>query len=80
MATTQKTNYKICSRCSKLEKIILDIHWMARRYANLRRSYAPNMFNDAMEEALKLGLPLKEDTIENPPTIYAKDGMDDGLY
>jgi len=46
---------------------------MARRYANDRMSYAPGMFNEAMDRALKLGLPLKEDSALNA-TFYAKDG------
>jgi hypothetical protein len=61
-----------CKRCSHLENIILDIHWMARRYADMRRSYAPGMFNRSMDEALALGIPLKEDTALNA-TFYADD-------
>ena len=61
-----------CSRCSKLESIILDTHWMARRYADMRRSYASGVFNRAMDEALALGLPLKEDTALGA-TYYADD-------
>ena len=29
----------------QLRRIICDIHWMARRYATGRSSYAPSMFN-----------------------------------
>jgi len=61
-----------CKRCSQLESIILDTHWMARRYADMRRSYASGMFNRAMDKALALGLPLKEDTALNA-TYYADD-------
>jgi hypothetical protein len=61
-----------CQRCTNLENIILDIHWMARRYANDRRSYAPGSFNRTMDRALELGLPLKEDTALGA-TFYADD-------
>lgn len=62
-----------CKRCLQLQSIILDTHWMARRYADGRRSYASGMFNRAMDRALALGLPLKEDTALNA-TFYASDG------
>ena len=64
---------KNCTRCKQLESIILDTHWMARRYADGRRSYASSMFNGAMDRALALGLPLKQDTALHA-TYYAKDG------
>jgi hypothetical protein len=38
----------------------------------MRRSYATGLFNRAMDEALALGLPLKEDTALNA-TYYADD-------
>lgn len=63
---------KDCERCTKLTSIILDIHWMARRYADGRRSYAGSMFNEAMDRALALGLPLKQDTALKA-TYYAED-------
>lgn len=31
----------------KLEKAVKEIVWMARRYADGRKTYAPEMFNDA---------------------------------
>lgn len=62
-----------CKRCKELESVILDIHWMARRYADGRLSYAPNMFNRAIQKALDLGLPLKEDTALKA-TYFAKEG------
>jgi len=61
-----------CLRCEKLVSVILDTHWMARRYADMRRSYASGMFNRAMDRALALGLPLKEDSALNA-TFYADD-------
>jgi hypothetical protein len=70
---------KECKRCIKLQSIILDIHWMARRYADGRQSYAGGMFNRAMDDALALGVPLKEDSaltthFGNKATYYADDG------
>lgn len=62
------------NRCRALESIILDIHWMARRYADTRRSYATGLFNRAMDEALDLGLPLKDDPDFNA-TYYADDAV-----
>lgn len=54
--------------------MIIDIQWMARRYATERYTYAPSMYNDAMKVALKHGIPLKMDTIETPPTYWAAQG------
>jgi hypothetical protein len=58
----------------RLEHIIKEIYWMARRYADGRTSYAPHMYNDAMWSAVVLGLDLKTDPITSPPTIWAADG------
>lgn len=63
-----------CKRCAELEEIVLSTWWMARRYATGRLSYAPGLYNNAIEKAKKLGLKLQEDTIEVPSTIYAKWG------
>lgn len=69
---------KQCERCKKLEFIIVDIHWMARRYADGRQSYAVGLFNSAMDKALSLGIFLKEDSalktyFGNKATFYADD-------
>jgi len=37
----------------ELKAAIKDIVWMARRYADGRRTYAPSMFNDAYDEIKK---------------------------
>lgn len=56
-----------------LEKAIRDIHWMARRYADGRTSYATIMFNKATRSILDMGMELGT---ENPrESIWAKDGM-----
>lgn len=55
-----------------LKRIIEDFHWMARRYADGRMSYAVSLFNDCTRKALDLGCEL------NPTadgTIWARDGM-----
>jgi hypothetical protein len=36
-------------------QIVRDIHWMARRYADGRNTYAPTMFNDAVKIAFCAG-------------------------
>jgi hypothetical protein len=51
-----------------LRTIIIDIHWMARRYADMRSTYAPNMLNGRTREALALGVALKK-------PHFARDGM-----
>lgn len=45
-------------RIAVLEGVIRDIHWMARRYADGRKTYAPGMFNRAIERCLGVGLEL----------------------
>lgn len=68
-----KVNYK--KRSEELEKIILDIYWMARRYAHGRQSYAVSQYNDAIHKAIDLGLNIKPDPVDN--LIEAKDAMFD---
>jgi len=62
-------------KCKKLEKIITDIQWMARRYAHGRQSYAVGMYNDAIKLAQELGMQFKPDAIDG--LVEAKDaGLD----
>ena len=52
-------------------RIVIDLHWMARRYADGRQSYAPGLFNEHTREAIRLGVEL------NPTadgTVWARDG------
>ena len=66
-----------CAKCEALMCVILDIWWMARRYADGRLSYAPDMFNRALDKAIANGLVIGHpDTIADPPSIYAKEGRD----
>lgn len=52
---------------------IRDIHWMARRYADGRRSYAVGMFNDATRKLLAIGA-LKSESNDADGTVWARDG------
>jgi len=58
-------------RAKALERIAIDLHWMARRYVDGRSSYAPALFNGHVEALLALGVTLKATCDE---TIWAKDG------
>ncbi len=51
----------------ELKQAFLDIHWMARRYADGRRTYAVGMMNDATRTALAQGIDL-------PKPWFARDG------
>lgn len=55
-----------------MRAIVVDLHWMARRYADGRMSYAPALFNDHTRALLALGIVL------NPTadgTVWARDGQ-----
>lgn len=57
---------------SERERTLIDaahcFHWMARRYADMRSSYAPNMFNGHVRALRRLGFGLKH-------PLFARDGM-----
>lgn len=57
----------------QLEKIIRDIMWAARRYANNRRTYAPTMINEAIALALELGVDIAPDTVDGIE-MFCNDG------
>ena len=57
----------------QLRRVIYEIHWMARRYATGRSSYAPSMFNDALKVAIDLGCDIRPDVADNDK-IYADYG------
>ena len=59
-------------REKQLECIIVDISWMARRYADGRQSYAVGMYNDAIELAARLGVPIRSDPMVG--SYFAQDG------
>lgn len=52
----------------ELKEAIRCFHWMARRYADGRSSYAPTKFNDHVRMIVDTGIGL------NHP-LYARDGM-----
>lgn len=54
----------------KLRQIAADLHWMARRYADGRQTYATGMFNDATRELLRMGVHLSPGA---DGTIWARD-------
>lgn len=58
----------------KLKNIILEIQWMARRYANGRKTYAVDQYNTAIKAAQALGIEFRPDT---DGLVMAKDGMFD---
>lgn len=54
-----------------LRNVVVDLHWMARRYVDGRQSYATGLFNEHTRALVALGIPL------NPTgdgTIWARDG------
>lgn len=63
---------KFEKRCSQLERVIQDIQWMARRYAHGRKTFAPSIYNEAIQLAQDLGMEFKTDAIDG--LIEAKDG------
>lgn len=44
-----KNRSQLITRTTRLQQAVKDILWMARRYADGRRTYAPSMFNDAYD-------------------------------
>lgn len=55
--------------------IVRDIHWMAVRYADGRRSYAPGMLNDALRKAYDGGwLTYRPHLQHDPDPQYAREG------
>lgn len=57
---------------ARLREIVVDLHWMARRYANGRQSYAVGLFNRHTRALLALGVPLNATADE---TIWARDAQ-----
>ena len=53
---------------ANIKNAVRDLHWMARRYADGRCSYAPGMFNDRVRDLLAAGFELGQ-------PLFARDGM-----
>lgn len=51
---------------AEIYSAIKDIVWMARRYCNKRKTYAPSMFNDAYDVLSKYIDFHKDDDADNP--------------
>jgi len=64
-------NKELQNRIGKLEYIIQETLWMARRYAHGRSTYAPETVNKCIDKALELGI----DMSGPPEEMYASDGM-----
>ena len=58
-----------------LRRIIPDLHWMSRRYADNRKTYAAGLHNGLTRELLALGVEL----IPGNEGLWARDGMGDGF-
>jgi hypothetical protein len=57
----------------RMEEIIRETLWMARRYAHGRSTYAPSTVNQCIDTALKLGIEITADHVVGG--MYADDGM-----
>jgi len=52
----------------RIDQAVHDLHWMARRYADGRCSYAPGMFNGRVRDLMAAGFELGQ-------PLFARDGM-----
>lgn len=59
------------TREEALERIVRELHWMARRYADGRSTYATARFNDCTRHLLALGVDLQP----GREGLWARDGM-----
>lgn len=62
-----------------LRQVIIDIWWMARRYADGRASYATSMYNSAMKRAIENGVFDGVPYIEGPWALDRMGRAYDGL-
>lgn len=72
MSKSRTDVLKLKTRIAALERIVIDFHWVARRYCDGRTSYVTGLFNDHTRTLLAMGLEL------NPTadgTIWAHDSM-----
>ena len=61
------------ARAEQLEYVVRETLWMAHRYADGRRTFAPSTFNECKDIVKELGIELQEDTTTRDP-VYATDG------
>ena len=75
-----KTNKELLAENIKLRLVAKDLHWMARRYADGRISYAVSMLNDITADLLEMDVKLNP-CGENK--LFARDGkakIETGLF
>ena len=58
---------RVLAYVSTLEQYIQECDWLARRYAEGRRTYATGQYNDAKRAVLATGLELELDPLRVPP-------------
>ena len=63
---------RVLAYVSTLEQYIQECDWLARRYAEGRRTYATGQYNDAKRAVLATGLELELDPLTSTP--WARDG------
>ena len=68
--TPEEIAAKLQAENATLRNIIRDFHWMARRYADGRSSYAPGMFNRHVQALINIDFEFAD----NAPR-FARDGM-----
>lgn len=64
--------FTIKEKFETLKKIVTELHWMARRYADGRQSYVTYSFNEQTRLLQAMGVELKETADE---TVWARDSM-----
>lgn len=69
---TIKRIVKLEAENAALRTIATDLHWMARRYADGRSSFAPRMFNEHTRAMIQMGVELNPTSDE---IIWARDEM-----
>lgn len=63
---------RLARELEALRRIVVDLHWMARRYVDGRSSYATRLFNSHTRALLAMGVELNT-TADG--TIWARDAM-----
>lgn len=77
-ADLERQNEELRKERDEARGIVRDIHWMAVRYADNRKSYAVGMCNDALRKAYEGGWLVYQDGRQHDlDPQYARDGMFD---
>lgn len=66
------TQQQLRNENAALRRICADLHWMARRYAEGRMTFSPQVVNDATRYLLSIGVPINP---TDDGIIWARDGM-----